>query len=122
MKEKHFVEGTTHITYLHKNDERRSKFHCKHLHIGKSCPFWGKCIGSSHCFYYDEDEQTLSYNKATNKSSSPTKIVHPFSGIKELNMKDILIDSKFLNSTPNPQKVQKLLDYYEEHKKLMVLS
>lgn len=116
MGEKHFVEGTRHITCLHKNDERRSKFHCKHLRIGNSCPFWGKCIGSSHCFYYEEKEQNPSQKKATN--APPTKKVFPFSGEKELPLKDILIDTKFLKSTPNPQKVQKLLDYYEEHKRL----
>lgn len=118
MSEGHFVEGTTHVTYLHKKDERRSKFHCKHLRIGNSCPFRGKCIGSAHCFYYEEKEQNSSQNKRTNRPLPPTNMAHPFSGTKELSITDIIIDDKYLKSTPNPQKVQKLLDYYNEHQQL----
>lgn len=119
MSEKHFVEGTTHVTYLHKNDERRSKFHCKHLRIGNSCPFRGKCIGSAHCFYYEEKEQIHPTKVTAGEfAKQPLVRVTPFSGIKELKLKDILVDNRYLTSTPNPEKVRKLIDYYNEHHEL----
>lgn len=64
MKEKlHFQDGTTHITYLHKKDDKRHKSKCIHLKSDGSCDtIIFKCIGSSHCDYYKEKDVTMSIN------------------------------------------------------------
>lgn len=68
----HFVKlsqdiGTpSHIDFLKSNDDRRHKARCiyyskqdKNCHCGKCCTYMLKCIGSSHCYNYDDNPTHL---------------------------------------------------------------
>lgn len=61
---KHFIEGTTHVTYLHKNDENRHKSYCIYLKFDGICSMMvSKCVGSAHCKYYTEQSLKKQENK-----------------------------------------------------------
>lgn len=62
MSEKGSMGGDRTIIYLHTNDERRHKSKCRYYSDGYCKKRLEKCIGSSHCEYYEErpniDEET----------------------------------------------------------------
>ena len=111
---KNSLEGTQNLTYLHKNDERRSKFRCSNYTKEGYCYYsLTKCPGSSHCSRYierpikEENKSTVELSK-TKKNKSLK-----FEGIKELDRERIHIMPHFSKRKPNQRKVDKIVEYYQ---------
>ncbi|MDO5062278.1 MAG: hypothetical protein Q4D77_03820 [Peptostreptococcaceae bacterium] len=88
-KEGHFYEGATRITYITKNDDRRSKFRCIHLKQDKkTCMMLTtKCVGSSHCLMYKEKPSDYTKQKVVHESikKNQKKIVRINQRVKHKN-------------------------------------
>ena len=116
-------------------------------HQGKLRTYMQRCPGSSHCKYYAEDESmahdvylktrsveeeildkerkkwlrgklttggTISYSNV--KDSKSNKLI--FSGIESLNMLDINLPQGYSEWIPNEEKLQNLLEYYNQYRKM----
>ena len=106
-------------------DKRRHKSRCKFYN--KASGFCRKrhheCRGSAHCKYYDEAkvvEELKSNDSAMTRVSAKTDISAPkpkwTSGIKSIPIDQIIVPDTFI--TPSKNKIDKLVEYYNEHKRL----
>ncbi len=129
MREKGYVEGTRGITYVHKNDERRHRSRCTHHKKDGACAYMTKCGGSAHCPFYDEIPSAEKHIIKSVTMSNEGKREHMgderksndisrFTGVQTIMLSDIIVPDKFLRYSPDANKVQELLDYYQIHKRL----